>query len=159
MTRLASSVGSVVLAASAGLAMASLAGALLAFLIHVTSNSMAPWVRAGDYGVAIYAHHVDRGDVIAFRFPFGSGDLAIKRAVALAGDCVPGPADGPAAPPPGPCPTVPPGGVYVVGDNVGNSLDSRHFGAVPAGEVVGKVVLRLPVPRWLARWSEPTGRR
>ena len=45
----------VVLAVAAGVAVASLAGARLAFPIHVTSNSMAPWVRAGDYGVAATA--------------------------------------------------------------------------------------------------------
>ena len=40
----------VVLAVAAGVGVASFAGAKLAFPVHVTSDSMAPWVRAGDYG-------------------------------------------------------------------------------------------------------------
>ena len=50
-----------------------------------------------------------------------------------------------------PCEVVPEGAVYVVGDNIGGSVDSRHFGVVPADQIVGKLVLRLPVTRWLAR--------
>ena len=49
--------------------------------------------------------------------------------------------------------TVPEGAVFVLGDNIQASIDSRSFGPVPAGEIVGKVVLMLPVGRWLA---EPT---
>lgn len=139
------------LAATAGLALALLGGAWFVFPIHVTSNSMAPYLRAGDYGVAMYGRHLGRGDVIVFRLPFGSGELAIKRAVALGGDCVPATRHGSAVSSHGSCPAVPEGAVYVIGDDNGNSLDSRHFGAVPASEIVGKVVLRLPVTRWLPR--------
>lgn len=38
---------------------------------------------------------------------------------------------------------IPPGQVYVCGDNRTNSLDSRYFGTVPANEIVGKLVLRI----------------
>lgn len=35
--------------------------------------------------------------------------------------------------------TVPPGHYFVVGDNWANSLDSRHYGAVPATNILGRV--------------------
>ena len=79
-----------ILAASvAGVALAAFAGAHLAFMLRVTSNSMAPYVRAGDYGVAIYTDRIARGDVIVFRFPFGAPDLAIKRAAVLPANACP----------------------------------------------------------------------
>jgi signal peptidase I len=33
-----------------------------------------------------------------------------------------------------------PGGIYVLGDNINNSTDSRDFGAVYASEILGKVL-------------------
>jgi signal peptidase I len=39
--------------------------------------------------------------------------------------------------------TVPPGEVFVCGDNRSNSLDSRYFGTVPAGNIVGRLGLRV----------------
>lgn len=38
---------------------------------------------------------------------------------------------------------VPPGEIFVCGDNRINSLDSRIFGTVPARDVIGKLVLRM----------------
>lgn len=35
---------------------------------------------------------------------------------------------------------IPPGHVFVVGDNVRNSTDSRDFGAIPTSEIMGKVI-------------------
>ncbi|SPO46104.1 related to IMP1 - protease, mitochondrial [Moesziomyces antarcticus] len=46
--------------------------------------------------------------------------------------------------------TVPLGHVWLAGDNLANSTDSRHYGPVPLGMVRGKVVARVyPNPRWL----------
>nr|CDI52276.1 related to IMP1-protease, mitochondrial [Melanopsichium pennsylvanicum 4] len=46
--------------------------------------------------------------------------------------------------------TVPLGHVWLAGDNMGNSTDSRHYGPVPLGMVRGKVLARVwPSPRWL----------
>lgn len=38
---------------------------------------------------------------------------------------------------------VKPGEVFVSGDNRTNSLDSRHFGAVPSSDIVGKLLFRV----------------
>lgn len=38
---------------------------------------------------------------------------------------------------------IPPGEIYVFGDNRVNSLDSRRFGTVPAKDIVGKLSLRI----------------
>ena len=156
------SVAGVVVASAIGVALATFTGANIAFPVHVISNSMAPYVVAGDYGVAVYTHDIGRGDVIAFRFPFGSPTMAIKRVALLAGECMPPHGSGgaptrPAAAWDGHCAVVPPGSVLILGDNIEGSLDSRHFGVVPANEIVGKVVLAIPVTRWLARWHAATG--
>lgn len=49
--------------------------------------------------------------------------------------------------------TIPPGQVFVLGDNLNNSSDSRRFGPIPITRILGKVVLsywpfsRIGIPR------------
>jgi signal peptidase I len=45
--------------------------------------------------------------------------------------------------------TVPAGRYWVMGDNRGNSSDSRFFGAIPRGSIVGRAFFHL--------WPTPIG--
>ena len=126
----------------------------------VDGVSMSPTLQNGD--VVIYTRinpAVRRGDVLSLKLT--SGEYYVKRAVALAGDVVDladgvlyvngqpetgGYVHGLTYPEDGsvtyPC-TVDEDSVFVLGDNRGESIDSRFFGAVKLSQVRG--VLRLSV--------------
>lgn len=134
----------------------------------VPSGSMCPTICLGDRFVAdIHAYKSnppERGDLILMKHP-SSGALFIKRVIGIAGDTVsPGPdgsifVNGQLFRAPVPCgtvtsqteyhpadysafrtTTVPEGAFFVVGDNRGNSFDSRipEFGGVTSEMVRGK---------------------
>ena len=130
--------------------------------VRITSGSMAPTIEAGDWIVTRDVDDRDRrqiarGDIVMFRFPLGSSGRAIKRVVAVAGDrvaiaartvTVNGRAIAIAGAPSARAArarveTVPPGAVFLVGDNARASIDSRSFGSVPVGEIVAEKVLAL----------------
>ncbi|HEX9375166.1 MAG TPA: signal peptidase I [Actinomycetota bacterium] len=129
--------------------------------VEIPSGSMEPTLTVGDvvlvdegaYGTGI----PERGDVIAFRLASDGPDwFFFKRVAGLPGDVVeerhgvifvngtefPMPvAETPDRQTLGPW-TVEPGHLFVVGDNLENSNDSRYpaIGQVPVKAVVGKVV-------------------
>ena len=130
--------------------------------MRVTSGSMNPTLEVGDHII------IDKltgrwrppgiGDLVVFPEPEG-GALVVKRVVALGGQSVALEdgvldVDGVAQHEPlvdrrgvdsvyfGPV-TVPVGSVFVLGDNRGESIDSRTYGAVRVDDLVGRVVLRL----------------
>lgn len=81
---------------------------------------MEPTLRAGDYVLvnrwAFRRRPPAAGDLVVLRDPEGGGYLVKRvRGVTSAGT------------------------VFVVGDNEGRSRDSRHFGAVDRGRIVGRV--------------------
>jgi signal peptidase I len=136
--------------------------ALVAEPFHVPSDSMRPTLEAGDRVVANkLAYRLgspQAGDLVVLQGP--RGDVFAKRIVALGGqrveirdgvlfvdrrprrepyvdpDMVDGFFFGPAH--------VPPGTVFVLGDNRGDSEDSRDFGAVPLDRLIGRIDLRIP---------------
>jgi signal peptidase I len=135
----------------------------------VPTGSMVPTLRPGDHvlvdKLAYRLGDPRRGDLVVFRRPV-SGELLLKRVVALGGDSV-GIEDGVlhvngvAVREPfvdhrlvdsvyfGPV-RVPSGAVFVMGDHRSDSLDSRTFGAVARRRIVGRVDARLWPPRGAA---------
>jgi signal peptidase I len=145
----------------------------------IPSASMCPTICMGERIVAdmhaFKSRPLQRGDLILLKHPSSEG-LFVKRVIAVPGDTVaPGASgsirvNGNAFNPPAPCGlpiwekkdsadystfpsiSVPTGSVFVVGDNLSNSFDSRvpEFGAVSTDMVRGK-------PLFLY-WSPSTSR-
>lgn len=105
-----------------------------------------------------FFHPPRRGDIIVFVPPNNQRKDYIKRVIGLPGDTVEArqgivyvnghplrePYIRPGGPPAWGPVTVGPGQLFVLGDNRGNSTDSRSFGTVPMKDVIGKA--------WLAYW-------
>jgi signal peptidase I len=117
------------------------------------------WVVVHDVGEGGHLAP-ERGDVVLFRFPLGTDGRAVKRIIAVAGDVVAftdervtvnGDTSAIAGSPAASAEartgtvTVPPGNVFVLGDNAIASIDSRSFGTVPESEVVG--IVRYVIPQ------------
>jgi len=138
---------------------------------YIPSQSMEPTLMVGDRilvnKLAYHLHDIHRGDIVVFGRPPGETaatdikDL-VKRVVGLPGETISSAPNGqvlvngrPISEPwltanaranPGPAivrQTIPPGEYFVMGDNRGDSEDSRFFGPIPGSIVVGHVVLRF----------------
>lgn len=127
--------------------------------VHVASDSMSPTVHPGAYTVVLKTPAaigtLRPDDLVVFESP-DDGTATLKRVIALEGqemairDAVVY-VDGIERPEPGidrsaidgtyfgPLP-VPRGGVFVLGDNRGASVDSRHYGPVPVDQIRGRVL-------------------
>jgi signal peptidase I len=159
------------IAALAGAGAASAASAFGVVPMHISSNSMSPTMRRGDW-IAVRKLHgrersVARSEIVLFRLPVGSTTLAVKRVVAIGGDrlritkrsvvvngrAVPISGTPALALQPGDTPRpvprverVPRGSVFVVGDDAAVSVDSRSFGPVPKSQIVGRVLVVVSPP-------------
>jgi signal peptidase I len=103
--------------------------ALLFTLSVVRGKSMEPTFRDGQVVLVgkggLLFGPLKRGDVVVFT---RNGQLLVKRVVALPYETAP---DGT---------RVPANHIYVVGDNLEVSDDSRTFGPIPLRSVIGKVL-------------------
>jgi len=131
----------------------------------IPSDSMAPTLQRGDHvlvdKLAYRGGAPARGDLAVFEAP-RTGEIMLKRVVAVGGQTV-GIEDGrlvvdgrrprePYADPDaidsvyfGPV-RVPRGTVFVLGDNRGDSTDSRTIGPVPVDDVIGRARARIWPP-------------
>ena len=112
--------------------------------VEVKGLSMAPTLRDSQRVLVSHAAwlvgEVKKNDIVVLREADGNG-YYIKRVVGLEGDTIDwwaSPrghriADGKFR--------VPQGGLYVIGDNLEASEDSRRFGAVPKDRLLGKVLV------------------
>jgi signal peptidase I len=121
---------------------------------RIATGSMEPALVKGDLVLVSKLGparaSLRRGDIVVFRAP-GEGSRAyVKRVAAVAGDVV-AIRDGrilvneaTGSPP---ATTVPADHVFVLGDDLAHSRDSRVFGPVPSAGVIGVVFYRLCPPR------------
>lgn len=127
-------------------------------MVSVSGDSMRPAYRSGDRVLVrrVPAGRLRREDVVLadvaglvpgrVRADPGAG-YVVKRVAAVPGDPVPAEVPRRAGET-----EVPRGTFVLLGDNAGHSVDSRHFGYVPAAGLLGKVVRVLPA-------RAPGGRR
>ena len=99
-------------------------------MARVQGDSMLPLLRPGDRLLVLYGASVRPGALVLARFP--DGNLVVKRAVERR-------------------PTRTGGaGWWLLSDNPGSGVDSRHRGPIPDADVVAVVRVRLwPWPRRL----------
>jgi signal peptidase I len=136
------------LAVAVGLGGVALAVWLRYVAVTVRGSSMAPTLSDGDLVLVRRAAlaAVRRGDVVVVASPHGGEPPGrrpplmrerhwiVKRATALPGEPIPGADSGD---------RVPPGSLYLLGDNPAASCDSRGFGCVAADRVLGIMVRPL----------------
>jgi signal peptidase I len=135
--------------------------------IRVESISMQPTLHAGNFvlvnKIAYKLGAPERGDVIVFRYPPDPEQVPyIKRIIGLPGDHI-HIYDGKVSvndqlfvepyiastTQQGGEWIVPDGSLFVMGDNRNNSSDSRSWGMVPVGNVIGKAeVVYWPPDKW-----------
>ncbi len=124
-----------------------------AFKVH--ANSMEPGLLAGDRVLAnklVVGRREPRvGDVIIFRNPHDRHQCYVKRIAAVAGESIR--TEEHVSSRSETLETaeiaVPTGRVFVLGDNRENSKDSREFGPLPVGDIVGYVdYIYWPAKGW-----------
>lgn len=133
----------------------------------VEGPSMEPGLHGGQFilvnKAAYWFGSPQRGDIVVFKAPPAPSRIFIKRVIALPGDTVrieDGQIyiDGELLPEPssiledssdyGPV-AIPPDYYFVLGDNRNHSDDSRDWGLLPRGNIIGKAWLSIwPLSEW-----------
>ncbi len=107
--------------------------------VVVRDESMLPALRPGDRLLVALRAYRERapgvGEIVVLVDPEAPGRWLVKRVAAV------GPGPGPVDEQ-GRTPELPPGTVYVTGDNPARARDSRRFGPVALSALVGRAVRR-----------------
>jgi signal peptidase I len=128
-------------------------------VFRIPTRSNAPTLQPGDRFLAATGRFDPaRGAMVLFRAPDDPERTYVKRVIGLPGDVVAGGPNGVivngevrdarAVAPFGPV-TVPGGAVFVVGDDLANSLDSRAFGCIEKASITGRPLYVV----WSRTWS------
>jgi signal peptidase I len=157
-----------VLIVAGALVVALVIKATLVQAFYIPSESMLPTLHIGDRvlvnKLSYRLHDVHRGDIVVFERPQGEADPQIrdliKRVIGLPGETIESragqvyingrPLEEPYLTPEArhatqnlPRQLIPPDHYFVLGDNRGNSRDSRVFGPIPGRLIVGRAFVRV----------------
>lgn len=100
--------------------------------------------------ISVQFNTIKKGDIVVARSVQNPRHSVCKRVLGLEGDQIRvGYHYG------GKVVTVPPGHVWLQGDNTHNSTDSRHYGPVPYALLKGRVFMKI-WPPWEATWMDRT---
>ncbi|XP_023331974.1 mitochondrial inner membrane protease subunit 1 [Eurytemora carolleeae] len=115
----------------------------------LTEKSMEPTLTDGEIVLCcpsgrLNLYNLSRGDIVIARNPTEPRENICKRIVGIAGDRVPSNHTGLEA-------FVPAGRIWLQGDNLSDSRDSRSFGSIPIGLVRGKLICRV----WPIDFNQP----
>ncbi|GAA5918125.1 hypothetical protein JCM6882_006352 [Rhodosporidiobolus microsporus] len=100
--------------------------------------------------LALRLSPLERGNLVTAVSPMDPAHQVLKRVVGLPGDTVCVDPSGERKLKEGEFCKIPPGHVWLAGDNHSNSTDSRDYGPVPVALVRGKIVARVwPNPGFL----------
>lgn len=89
--------------------------------IIVEGNSMSPTLENGDTVFIKSANKIEKSDIVLANHPYKKGVKILKRVAEITDD----------------------GKLNLIGDNPSESSDSRSFGKISLGDVIGKVTCRL----------------
>ncbi|KAM4602763.1 mitochondrial inner membrane protease subunit 1 [Polymixia lowei] len=129
-------------------------------LVVCSGPSMEPTIVNHDVvfseRLSRHLYKIEKGDIVIAKSPFDPHMNICKRVIGLEGDkvCTSGPSDIFKT-----HTYVPRGHVWLEGDNLRNSSDSRIYGPIPYALIRGRVCLKLWPPHCFGPLNEsPTGR-